>query len=76
MEAATGDGQLLKTKGNTMNAITRNIAAPATDRGFAAIGQSASRFVSFIQRAHSRRPRQELWQWVREQVRAQGLDRS
>ena len=59
-----------------MNAITRNIAAPVGDRGFAALGQRASQFANWIRRAHSRRPRQELWQWVREQVRAQGLDRS
>ena len=52
-----------------MNSITRDYAAPVVNRSPVRIGERFASVLNFIEHAHSRRPRQELWQWVHSQVR-------
>ena len=52
-----------------MNSITRNYAAPVVERSSVRIGERFASVRNYIEQAHSRRPRQELWQWLHSQVR-------
>lgn len=52
-----------------MISMPRNYVAPVRERGTASISDRAARALEWIERAHSRRPRQEFWQWLRAELR-------
>ena len=52
-----------------MISIPRNYVAPVRERREVSMSDRVARALEWIEHAHSRRPRQEFWQWLQMQVR-------
>ena len=52
-----------------MNTITRHYVGSVEERGLPGLSERAARVLYWLEQAHSRRPRQEFWQWLHAQVR-------